>query len=645
MGTCQSTAIALNAFQQESTDKVRSSKVLAKTRKSQKLKVEIQKYDTAEPSIFSPSGTRETDSTTPSSLLPSPALHARAASSIQIAATDQQNQQQQHSKNMRVMKNPILNSYNEIEVQIDPNNVNYETQPTSAVSSGVVEQFQKLKLQAQLADRSKQRRKRKEKVTSRKAMVDEYKHLWKEYEQIQDKVNNKNRCGEGIPESISFLKDSDAWFIDFHAIHHGQTLNSGTNASSPTVASLSLLSQTSTEAQKKFFQMKSYERKQRKKRKESLEPNTAKDQSASSRSLIHATLGERGHCSKRVQTVEAIRYNGNDDYNVPYRIRSSPSTENTESYLDQTLSYLAPSSEPVESDMPSSLALDNNLPRKRNQDLSIRRLYCTSTSNENHANEVVGKQAANSFNPPISEMSKGFLMMCSPKSSLTDEKSAVQNAERSAKRYMQEGQERVNAHSGNQIWHMSKDHFMVMSSPPPASIETDKSDNYSSERGKVEQASDRSHPRPQKASNQLKPTIDYMSKADFLRMSALPEPVPMSALPDHVPTTVGDPTFDDSQVMSKISCEDTFMSQGGNQEGIEEDDESPQASTSTDEDEEDYYAWDGHMDDEEFWDMDIRRQSLGDIDELASQVSSRISTLLTKFREDNNSIKTRSVNL
>jgi len=96
-------------------------------------------------------------------------------------------------------------------------------------------------------------------------------------------------------------------------------------------------------------------------------------------------------------------------------------------------------------------------------------------------------------------------------------------------------------------------------------------------------------------------------------------------------------------MMSKISCEDTFESLSRNQTIVEDGAASPEVSTSTGEDEEeDNYVWDGHMDDEEFWDMDNRRQSLelDQIDELASQVSSQISTLLTKFREDNNSIHT-----
>jgi len=346
-----------------------------------------------------------------------------------------------------------------------------------------------------------------------------------------------------------------------------------------------------------------------------------------------------------VQTDGTIRYTDANDYNVSYRVRSSRSTQHSESYLDQTLSHLPPASESVEVAVPSSITLDKNFPRKRNQDLSVRSLDCASSHGRRY-NEVVTRQAADSSHP-ISEMSKErFLMVCSPKSSLTDESSAVYGAARTAKRYDQEIPTGSNAHSGNPIWSISKDQFMMMSSPKPISQDADKSENHSSERANVEQAVDKSLPRPQKASTQLKPTIDYMSKADFLRMSALPEPVPMSTLPDHVPKTVGDPTFDDSQVMSKISCEDTFMSPGGTHERIDEADEDPEVSTSTEEDdEEDCYAWDGHMDDEEFWDMDIRRQSLGDLDELASQVSSRISTLLTKFREDNNSIKTRSVNL
>lgn len=643
MGTCQSTAIALHALRDESStgkQQVRSSKKFVKTRKRKKLKLDIQKYDTTNPNIFSPSGTRETIPATPSSFLPSP-VYGGTTSFGDSVATHHKKQQQPESESKLLVSNPVFKSSNEVEVQIGTKNVNDDTQSSPAVSSGVVEQFQKLKLQAQLTDRSKKRRKLKEKIASRKEMVNEYRDLWKEYEQIQEQVNNKN-SGEGIPESISFLKDSDTWFIDFHAIHHQQqTLGNGMDSSSHNAGNLSLLSQTSIEAQKRFFQKKSNERKQKQKRKGSIKRKDVKHQPASSSSLEQASLCKNGPATE--QTNGTIGYTGTKDYIVPQRIRSS-STQQSESYLDQTLSHLAPASEPVESVVPSSITLDKNFPRKRNENLSARLIDYTANDNGSYwrrYSEAIRKQAADSSHP-VSELSKErFSMICSPKSSLTDESSAVYDTARTPKKY-QEVPTGSKARWGNPIWNMSKDQFMMMSSPQPVLQDADKSQNHSSERENVEQTGDISI---SKASNQLKPTIEYMSKADFLRMSALPDPVPMSALPDHVPTVVGDPTFDDSQVMSKISCEDTFTSPSGNQERLEEADESPEVSTSIEDEEEDCYAWDGHMDDEEFWDMDIRRQSLGDIDELASQVSSRISTLLTKFREDNNSIKTRSVNL
>jgi hypothetical protein len=177
----------------------------------------------------------------------------------------------------------------------------------------------------------------------------------------------------------------------------------------------------------------------------------------------------------------------------------------------------------------------------------------------------------------------------------------------------QQQQQRARPTSSNPFWDMSSEQFMMMSSPPGTF--SSQLDNPMDERDENE-----TRPREEEGNSAptekvLDPTIDCMATKDSGPISA------------------------SSPAKSETSYDDTISSSPYVF--------NPQASASTEEDESseadnELYVWDGHMDDEDFWDIDRRRLSLDQCDELASQVSTQISSLLSRFREDNNSLHTRS---
>jgi len=614
MGACQSRTRNPNALF-HTGKQGQSSHRFVKTRSDKKLRIDVQKESqaTTNPQIFSPSErTRETIPTSPSSSLLSPA----ASTGVETRLQESRPPGNSGTKIKLLVNRPTIRSNDdsgEIEVQLSSSNVDSETRSTSAVASNLIDQFQKLKVQAQLADRATRRRKHKEQNANRKEMFREYRSLWQDYEEIQDKVLSQSNRNN---ESVSFLKDSNAWYFDFREIHRQQQAGGG--SIDPTVANLSLLSQASIKAQKKFFEKKSIERKQSKKRKGMPEKNDEANANQSVSSSFQRHTEDHEYGPKRAQANGYVRYTNTDDYNVGYRDIPSSSTQNK-------ASHSGPLSGTVESTVPAAITLGYAKEgtirwRKKNPGQSARRLDFASSEKETN---------------PYSEMSKEhFLMMCSPKSGLTDGSSAFGDTDKTARRDARRIQAKSSAVTNNPFCNMSTDQFMMVSSPQPVPQYVDESESHTSAKTNTEQVADESYARQQTDSNPVRHTINYISKGEFLRMSIKA---------GQVPTSIGGEPTDDSQMMSKISCEDTFESLSRNQTIVEDGAASPEVSTSIGEDEEeDDYVWDGHMDDEEFWDMDNRRQSLelDQIDELASQVSSQISTLLTKFREDNNSIHT-----
>jgi hypothetical protein len=495
-----------------------------------------------------------------------------------------------------------------------------KTNEMESVTPQMIATFQKLKLQAQIAERAFKQRKRKEKVADRYEQVKEYRTLWKEYKEIQEQVINNSQDDA----NVSFLKQPETWYIDFNTVHNQQQQHK--QEDSPDRDNLSLLSEEIMEAQRKFFKEKSNERKQ---------GTTITTTTTTTTSPLRGAGGEDLPVQSANSKVSFVR--GQTEANGYGPIRAQTMMEGVvinaphqeEEQEQATIHSPSPhllSMDAVSKPILEMSSADKGVVRWRQfdnkkTDDSVRRLNfaggepvakptststttgSTTTSTSTTTTVFKTPTAAQTVNPFWDMSSEHFLMMSSP------------SFDPSSMEQKEEEQQQARPTSSNPFRDMSSEQFMMMSSPPGTL-------SYQSE------DEDETRPREEKEKSApmekvLDPSIDFMATKDY------------------------GPIFTSSPSKSEKSYDDTISSSPKvfNRSTAR----SPQASASTEEEEsseadDELYVWDGHMDDEDFWDIDRGRLSLDQCDELASQVSTQISSLLSRFREDNNSLHTRSIN-
>eukprot|EP00980_Cylindrotheca_fusiformis_P029578 scaffold23539_cov137-Cylindrotheca_fusiformis.AAC.3 len=456
----------------------------------------------------------------------------------------------------------------------------------TSVSSQTVASFQNLKLQAHIAEKAAKQRKRKLKVADRYEQVQGYRMLWNDFKEIQERVlENSRKQGETGP--VSFLKQPQTWFVDFNAIHQHQYQK---HNDSPEQANLSLLSEEYMQAQLKFFE----EKKQR--TKTSVAPKT---ETATS---LHSANSK----------IEIVRgQTESKGYGPMVRSMNVPFYQQRETGADSPsagMCIVATSTPIVE-----LISEDTGIVRWRQfeqntseTDASARRLdFAGGDSHiEPHKTVVFSTKTptvGHSSNPFWEMSTEQFLMMSSP---AFRRPSIMQQEECDAPEETRK--EEMAVATIDPLRDMSPEHFLMLSTP--AAALDDSVDSIEHEE-RVSQTTSQGAEVEQKEAS---PSSPPLSPAKSVASSA---------------ETIGSST--------KLSNK--------------ADSRNPIALTDEDEDDDDVstergYSWDGHMDDEDFWDMERRRSSLDECDELASQVSSQISSLLSKFREDNSSLHTRTFN-
>lgn len=454
------------------------------------------------------------------------------------------------------------------------------TSEIAAVTPQTIASFQKLKLQANIAERAAKQRKRKVKVADRYEQVKGYRALWNEYKEIQEQVLYNSLTQEDT-ESISFLKQPESWYIDFNVVHHQQKEHH--QQVSPDQSNFSLLSEETMQAQRKFYE----EKKQR-----TRAGATPRSENGSS---INSNVGRGLTDSNGYGPIRTLTTAGN---------AISPLYEQQNDAMAH--SPLAPLS--MDSASTPVLEMDS----VENGVIRWRQFENSSTATGDSARrldfpigDALGKRskgaAKSSFKTPSAgqrvnpfwDMStEQFLMMSSPSfgGPISDEHEEKDDDVK----YQQKVGEEETVGSTNPFWDMSPEQFMMMSSPP--------STTFDNSMDRVEAPLSRSHQEENTTPEVLEP--------------------------------VSSPSAAKSESSSASSPK--LLSNALHPSASMEEDEDDSSETG--------YAWDGHMDDEDFWDIDRRRLSLDKCDELASQVSSQLSSLLSKFREDNSSIHTRTIN-
>ncbi|KAL7580815.1 hypothetical protein ACA910_001092 [Epithemia clementina (nom. ined.)] len=140
----------------------------------------------------------------------------------------------------------------------------------SAVHMHTLSEFQRLKLQVKLQKHQEMKERRVHKVEDRLQDAEAYRKLWMEYKKAEedlakmDQEATKSARGPGRRSNSFDLKDSGSWFFDFNSSNAALdgSENPDDNGSQ---ASLSLLSEQSLDAQKRYYAEKRMVQKEKKK--------------------------------------------------------------------------------------------------------------------------------------------------------------------------------------------------------------------------------------------------------------------------------------------------------------------------------------------------------------------------------------------
>jgi hypothetical protein len=165
----------------------------------------------------------------------------------------------------------------------------------TSVNPHTIADFNKLKVQVQLARRAEKHRRRKAKLEDRLQDVQGYRDLWNAYEEIGQKVSTANQ--DAASDSASATKDArplherrnsldlkqpSTWYFDFQGLEDFTVVDND-DEGYRSQSSLSLLSEASMEVQRRLFAEKRKSRRQKRPRKGHSQNEKRSDISVSSR--------------------------------------------------------------------------------------------------------------------------------------------------------------------------------------------------------------------------------------------------------------------------------------------------------------------------------------------------------------------------
>lgn len=146
--------------------------------------------------------------------------------------------------------------------------------PKTSVNPQTIANFNRLKIQVQLAEQNEMHARRKAKLEDRFEDVKGYRNLWKDFENLKHEVEHKtvtprrNDELENGAENTMNLKEPTTWYFDFQSLRSNMPFQRNTNGDdnddTQSQASMSLLSEVSMEAQRKYYKEKRRERRKKK---------------------------------------------------------------------------------------------------------------------------------------------------------------------------------------------------------------------------------------------------------------------------------------------------------------------------------------------------------------------------------------------
>ena len=136
----------------------------------------------------------------------------------------------------------------------------------SSVDPQTLASFNRLKIQVQLAEQNELHNRRKAKLEDRLEDVKGYRNLWKEFETIKHQAARApgDELADITKNPSMKLHDPESWYFDFNPL---QTLHIEGGNDENSISSVSLLSERTMEAQRRYYKEKSRERNEKRKEK------------------------------------------------------------------------------------------------------------------------------------------------------------------------------------------------------------------------------------------------------------------------------------------------------------------------------------------------------------------------------------------
>jgi hypothetical protein len=150
-----------------------------------------------------------------------------------------------------------------------PTEVVGQKKPKTSVNPQTIANFNRLKVQVELAEKNEMHRRRKAKLEDRVEDVKGYRSLWKEFEDMKVHVDGTTATRkDGLDDTttkptarIMDLKESTSWYFDFQCLNSGQHFEGDEDdLDNRSQSNLSLLSEVTMETQRKYFDEKRRER-------------------------------------------------------------------------------------------------------------------------------------------------------------------------------------------------------------------------------------------------------------------------------------------------------------------------------------------------------------------------------------------------
>lgn len=154
-----------------------------------------------------------------------------------------------------------------------PESLPLSSETDNSVSHDALSHFKSLKLHVKMQNKANEKQRKQSKMEHRIEDVQTYRQLWSDYMDLQQEVSSidsEQNAHSRQRSSGSFdLQETDSWFFDFNQADFGSEHCGGMSVdddgSHCSQANLSLLSEQSLEAQRRYFKEKKNQKKKRKK--------------------------------------------------------------------------------------------------------------------------------------------------------------------------------------------------------------------------------------------------------------------------------------------------------------------------------------------------------------------------------------------